>query len=434
MGGGTGGLLYSLRPPAGTTGILPGSPGPNYAPAFNRYNSRGDVISQSSASGAVTWAASYRADGKRTSETGSNRDRQRANTKEEDPTGLLNEGFRYRDTETGTFISRDPAGFVDGPNVYTYVQQNPWTSFDPNGLALVSAYSGSEYGLVHSDPKRPRDVLSWTGDGSSPIKDFSTKLDSPGPDLMLNKVACHVDTLSLGVQTAYLREEQARRQQFLSEGMAPIYVQERIIEDDMYWKEQRSANGTYNVVNSDRTFGKFVEFAWDNTAGSAGRLLTGKGDLWDAANLVPLGFLGRVGKTFERVIPRAGLVTGSGGLDIASAQFVRNVAKGERFSDLVTELKVLQFQGVEANLVRMKGGAQRIYTGGFDGTNWDAIADQIHSVRLHTHPNITGPSPADISALKSLNQRYGSIWEWGDATQIKLYDQAGKIRRNLDIN
>ncbi|WP_265592616.1 RHS repeat-associated core domain-containing protein, partial [Verrucomicrobium sp. BvORR034] len=72
--------------------------------------------------------------GKRPVETGTNPDRQRANTKEEDPTGLLNEGFRYRDIETGVWLSRDPAGFVDGPNVYAYVRQNPWTSFDPEGL------------------------------------------------------------------------------------------------------------------------------------------------------------------------------------------------------------------------------------------------------------------------------------------------------------
>ncbi len=40
----------------------------------------------------------------------------------------------YRDLETGVFLSRDPAGQVDGPNVYTYVRQNPWTGFDPEGL------------------------------------------------------------------------------------------------------------------------------------------------------------------------------------------------------------------------------------------------------------------------------------------------------------
>ncbi|MEM9445922.1 MAG: RHS repeat-associated core domain-containing protein, partial [Verrucomicrobiota bacterium] len=70
----------------------------------------------------------------RTEEFGSTEDRQKANSKDEDPTGLLNEGFRYRDLEAGVFITRDPLGFVDGPNVYTYVIQNPWTKFDPRGL------------------------------------------------------------------------------------------------------------------------------------------------------------------------------------------------------------------------------------------------------------------------------------------------------------
>jgi len=119
LGGGTKGLLYSLR---------------NGLPKFNRYNGRGDVVAQSDIDGTTTWAASYQADGRRTAETGTNVERHRANTKEEDPTGLLNEGFRYRDMETGTFISRDPLGLVDGPNVYCYVRQNPWTHWDPEGL------------------------------------------------------------------------------------------------------------------------------------------------------------------------------------------------------------------------------------------------------------------------------------------------------------
>src|SRR5262245_13286394 len=50
------------------------------------------------------------------------------------PTGLLNEGFRYRDLETGIFLTRDPAGFIDGPNLYAYVLQNPWAKFDSEGL------------------------------------------------------------------------------------------------------------------------------------------------------------------------------------------------------------------------------------------------------------------------------------------------------------
>jgi RHS repeat-associated protein len=123
-GGGTGGILYTVR--GGSS-------------SFNAYNSRGDVVAQTGSSGNVTWEATYEAFGTRTTESGITADRQKANTKEEDPTGLLNEGFRYRDLETGIFLSRDPLGFVDGPNVYTYVMQNPWTRFDPLGLEAFSA-------------------------------------------------------------------------------------------------------------------------------------------------------------------------------------------------------------------------------------------------------------------------------------------------------
>lgn len=119
-GGGVGGILYSVR--GGTE-------------SFAHYDRRGDVTTHTDASGVITYQASYEAGGTRTAEYGSTQDRQKANTKEEDPTGLLDEGMRYRDLETDMFITRDPAGFVDGPNLYCYVRQNPWTAFDPEGLA-----------------------------------------------------------------------------------------------------------------------------------------------------------------------------------------------------------------------------------------------------------------------------------------------------------
>jgi RHS repeat-associated protein len=133
MGGGIGGMLYSLR-----------ESGPGLQPVvkYDLSNGRGDVVAQSDATGSLTWTASYEAFGRRTKETGVNEDKQRANSKDEDPTGLLNEGFRYRDLETGVFLSRDPAGTVDGPNVYTYVNQNPWTKFDPEGLFWHIAVAG----------------------------------------------------------------------------------------------------------------------------------------------------------------------------------------------------------------------------------------------------------------------------------------------------
>ncbi len=116
-----GGILYSVR---------------SGAASFAHYDRRGDVTTRTDATGTITYQASYEASGTHPTEFGSTLDRQKANTKEEDPTGLLNEGMRYRDLETGTFITPDPAGFVDGPNLYAYVRQNPWTKFDPERCTL----------------------------------------------------------------------------------------------------------------------------------------------------------------------------------------------------------------------------------------------------------------------------------------------------------
>ncbi len=79
--------------------------------------------------------ALYEAYGTRPYEWGDDPDRQKANTKEEEKDlGLLNEGMRFRDLETGVFLTRDPIGYGDGPNVYCYVHCNPITHFDALGL------------------------------------------------------------------------------------------------------------------------------------------------------------------------------------------------------------------------------------------------------------------------------------------------------------
>ena len=103
-------------------------------------NHRGDIIARSDSTGSLTFYAVYEAYGTRPFEwtkpgTSGNPDRQYANTKDEETDlGLLNEGMRYRDLYTGTFLTRDPIGYADGPNIYCYVHNNPVTRFDTKGL------------------------------------------------------------------------------------------------------------------------------------------------------------------------------------------------------------------------------------------------------------------------------------------------------------
>ncbi|WP_143492505.1 RHS repeat-associated core domain-containing protein, partial [Pseudomonas chlororaphis] len=53
--------------------------------------------------------------------------------KERDATGLYYYGYRYYQPWVGRWLSTDPAGTVDGPNLYRMVRNNPVTCFDPNG-------------------------------------------------------------------------------------------------------------------------------------------------------------------------------------------------------------------------------------------------------------------------------------------------------------
>lgn len=46
---------------------------------------------------------------------------------------------RVYEATTGRWLTRDPAGFVDGPNLYQYVQSNPLASRDPLGLMCTRA-------------------------------------------------------------------------------------------------------------------------------------------------------------------------------------------------------------------------------------------------------------------------------------------------------
>lgn len=49
--------------------------------------------------------------------------------------GLIHFGHRFYDPMTGRWISQDPAGFIDGPNLYTYLHNNPLNYLDRFGLA-----------------------------------------------------------------------------------------------------------------------------------------------------------------------------------------------------------------------------------------------------------------------------------------------------------
>jgi RHS repeat-associated protein len=52
----------------------------------------------------------------------------------DDESGLYYYRARYYDASVGRFLSEDPAGLINGPNLYLYVRNNPLNLIDPWGL------------------------------------------------------------------------------------------------------------------------------------------------------------------------------------------------------------------------------------------------------------------------------------------------------------
>ncbi len=129
------------NPNVPTSLVLPGSP-PNTM-AVQGY-------------GAEEWTA-----------TGALTDHFRKNTKEESDSGLINEGQRYFDPEMGRFLTADPLGLADGTNPYTYVHQNPWTNFDPEGLEHEAA-AGTAVGILDT---LFQNLKSFAGMAGNPLVD-----------------------------------------------------------------------------------------------------------------------------------------------------------------------------------------------------------------------------------------------------------------------
>jgi RHS repeat-associated protein len=68
-------------------------------------------------------------------------------------TGMYFAPFRYYMPGSGRWLGRDPLGFVDGPNVYGYVNNNPLIYVDPDGrfswaLPVLSGFIGGALGAI----------------------------------------------------------------------------------------------------------------------------------------------------------------------------------------------------------------------------------------------------------------------------------------------
>ena len=81
--------------------------------------------------------------------------------------GLYYYRARYFDPALGRFISSDPSGFVDGPNLFAYVGNKPTTYVDPFGLALTSVDAAMRNAIASGNVAEVKALLSVSRHGLS---------------------------------------------------------------------------------------------------------------------------------------------------------------------------------------------------------------------------------------------------------------------------
>jgi insecticidal toxin complex protein TccC len=126
-------LHWDSGEPNGITGdVLRYSYGDQIGSCQLELDSTGQVISQEEYypyGGTALWAAR--------SSTEADYKTRRYSGKERDATGLYYYGYRYYQPWIGRWLSADPAGTVDGLNLYRMVRNNPMKYLDHNGLNPV---------------------------------------------------------------------------------------------------------------------------------------------------------------------------------------------------------------------------------------------------------------------------------------------------------
>jgi RHS repeat-associated protein len=103
---------------------------------FYHYDGIGNVVNMTGANGVQNAKYIYDAFGNQLQVSGAwtATNDYAFSTKEKDASGLVYYGARYYNPEIGRWTQRDPMGFVDGPNVYAFVGNNPVNFVDEWGL------------------------------------------------------------------------------------------------------------------------------------------------------------------------------------------------------------------------------------------------------------------------------------------------------------
>ena len=137
------------------------------ADIYYHYDAQGTVTETSNPSSVKVNSYVYDSFGNIVKSTGAITDNHKFLTKEQDKTGLIYFGKRYYNPRIGRFITPDPSGMIDGPNIYVYCNNDPINYVDLWGLSQDKATpwweSGQKKPIVLVQLKKGKNSLIDAG-------------------------------------------------------------------------------------------------------------------------------------------------------------------------------------------------------------------------------------------------------------------------------
>ena len=156
-----------------------------------------NVSHLSDSSGSIIQRYQFDAFGNLTYQSGTATNNYRFQTKElHDKSNLVYFGARWYNPAIGRWITPDPAGIIDGPNLYIYLNNNPINDIDPWGLCMGPPPWGQKWwikdgkefvvlgkkqsspwwivvgGITLASPIPGDEVVFWTGVGVIVVGDY----------------------------------------------------------------------------------------------------------------------------------------------------------------------------------------------------------------------------------------------------------------------
>jgi RHS repeat-associated protein len=107
--------------------------------------------------------------------------------------GITYFGYRFYDADLARWVNQDPAGFVDGPNLYAFVGNSPTLNFDPFGLKLITHYEPNveRFGAMLLPLNKIQAILERAGHVD--ITDWSPTAYWDIPDHIIDEVLAAFD-------------------------------------------------------------------------------------------------------------------------------------------------------------------------------------------------------------------------------------------------